>query len=88
MEPGDIIRVTRFRKHWLFGERVSSVTNLKRKDALRGWFPRRCAIELENDSVDNFECINTTENNVGIRNKIPRLRSKWIKSSIAINDIR
>lgn len=50
LEPEDVIKVTRFRKHWLFGERVvneiqqkEAITN---KKALRGWFPRRCAIEL------------------------------------------
>ncbi|KAI8123109.1 Palmitoyltransferase ZDHHC6 [Lucilia cuprina] len=47
LEPDDIIKVTRFRQHWLFGERV--VDDRKEKDIkkpLRGWFPRRCAVEL------------------------------------------
>lgn len=55
LEPEDIIKVTRFRKHWLFGERVvDAATELQKegggeaikKKPLRGWFPRRCAIEL------------------------------------------
>lgn len=51
LDPEDIIKVTRFRKHWLFGERVvdeSKEKSLKdiKKRHLRGWFPRRCAIEL------------------------------------------
>lgn len=49
LEPDDIIKVTRFRQHWLFGERVVDDRKEKDKDnkkPLRGWFPRRCAIEL------------------------------------------
>ncbi|XP_004523184.1 palmitoyltransferase ZDHHC6 [Ceratitis capitata] len=51
LEPGDVIKVTRFREHWLFGERVVPAIELrnpelKRKGPTRGWFPRRCAIEL------------------------------------------
>lgn len=46
--PGDIIKVTRFRKHWLFGERVVEEPDneSKRKEDTKGWFPRRCAVEL------------------------------------------
>ncbi|XP_018798713.1 PREDICTED: palmitoyltransferase ZDHHC6-like [Bactrocera latifrons] len=51
LEPGDVIKVTRFRQHWLFGERVVTdaelnMPDLQRKGPIRGWFPRRCAIEL------------------------------------------
>nr|XP_014086739.1 palmitoyltransferase ZDHHC6 [Bactrocera oleae] len=51
LEPGDVIKVTRFRQHWLFGERVVcdaelNMPDLQRKGPIRGWFPRRCAIEL------------------------------------------
>ena len=47
MEPDDIIKVTRFRQHWLFGERVQDEKKQKdNKIPTRGWFPRRCAVEL------------------------------------------
>lgn len=50
LEPGDIIKVTRFRQHWLFGERTlnegSQKDDVRQKQPLRGWFPRRCVIEL------------------------------------------
>ncbi|XP_017861138.1 PREDICTED: palmitoyltransferase ZDHHC6 [Drosophila arizonae] len=51
LEPNDLIRVTRKRKHWLFGERV--VGDDSRKGAIRGWFPRRCAVEV-NDNGDTI----------------------------------
>ncbi|XP_037951565.1 palmitoyltransferase ZDHHC6-like [Teleopsis dalmanni] len=65
--PGDVIKVTRFRKHWLFGERVLedvklNAKKMKRKGPIRGWFPRRCAIELitpdhvsDSDSVEDLD---------------------------------
>ena len=47
MEPDDIIKVTRFRQHWLFGERVMDEKKQKKnRIPSRGWFPRRCAVEL------------------------------------------
>ncbi|XP_017076918.2 palmitoyltransferase ZDHHC6 [Drosophila eugracilis] len=52
LRPDDIIRVTRFRNHWLFGERVPSEEELtgdkkrQRKGHIRGWFPRRSAVEV------------------------------------------
>lgn len=58
--PNDIVRVTRWKKHWLFGERdprveVEQQAGKKegKHQCSRGWFPRRCAIELiENDRDD------------------------------------
>ncbi|KAL7734120.1 hypothetical protein ACLKA6_011800 [Drosophila palustris] len=52
LEPNDLIRVTRIRNYWLFGERVLGEAsdqdqNKKlRKGPIRGWFPRRCAIDV------------------------------------------
>lgn len=57
LQPGDEVLVTRWKKYWLYGERI----NLKDCSAAprgsssfrhRGWFPRRCAVQLfclEND---------------------------------------
>lgn len=41
------MRVTRFRKHWLFGQRIFSVTDLQCTEPIRGWLPRGCVIEVE-----------------------------------------
>lgn len=52
LRPNDMIKVTRFRNHWLFGERVLSEQELagvkkrQRKGPIRGWFPRRSAVEV------------------------------------------
>ncbi|KAH8312001.1 hypothetical protein KR044_008968 [Drosophila immigrans] len=61
LQPDDIIKVTRFRRHWLFGEREVSETQQKRKTqrkgAIRGWFPRRCVVGLSEvpDSADSSD---------------------------------
>lgn len=46
LEPGDVVRVTRWRKHWLFGEKVDPKMEAK-KIRVRGWFPRKCANEIK-----------------------------------------
>eukprot|EP01135_Chromosphaera_perkinsii_P002071 Nk52_evm5s217 gene=Nk52_evmTU5s217 len=52
LEPGNEVLVTRFRTHWLYGEKkvegaeVKDIDNLKPEDrkqrGSRGWFPRHC----------------------------------------------
>ncbi|XP_053678454.1 palmitoyltransferase ZDHHC6 [Anopheles nili] len=45
---GDVVRVTRWRKHWLFGEKIQLCdmdTDATPQRRIRGWFPRRCAVE-------------------------------------------
>ncbi|CAK9820761.1 Palmitoyltransferase ZDHHC6 [Anthophora plagiata] len=50
---GDIVIVTRWGKYWLFGEKKREEENEK-QIRIRGWFPRRCAIEIiENSSALN-----------------------------------
>lgn len=57
----DVVRVTRWKKHWLFGEKVvASMRSGDSKDgdvkcAPRGWFPRQCAIELIENDYDDRE---------------------------------
>ena len=34
-------------RHWLYGDKVLS------EDRVRGWFPRRCAIEIINNGRDS-----------------------------------
>lgn len=50
LEPNDLIRVTRLQTFWLFGERVisnsNSVEERRKSDAIRGWFPRCCAVDI------------------------------------------
>ncbi|KAJ8980790.1 hypothetical protein NQ317_004791 [Molorchus minor] len=52
LNVGDAVWVTRWRKHWLFGEKIQPDLP-EGEEALhrtRGWFPRKCAVELiEND---------------------------------------
>merc|ERR1712111_21611 len=43
LSAGDTVKVTRWKKFWLYGDKVNS------EERIRGWFPRKCAIEI----VDN-----------------------------------
>lgn len=68
LEPGDVVKVTRWKKHWLFGEKdwpgkkteeqrngngKEDPKGTKKAIVDKGWFPRKCAIELiENDDDD------------------------------------
>jgi len=40
---GDLVRVTRWKKYWLYGDKV--ITSGGDEDRVRGWFPRHCAAE-------------------------------------------
>jgi len=44
--PGSIVRVTRWKKYWLYGELVQDKSQQDPKARVRGWFPRQCAVEL------------------------------------------
>ncbi|XP_017071778.2 palmitoyltransferase ZDHHC6 [Drosophila eugracilis] len=62
LQPGDLIQVTRIQEYWLYGERVISQEEKekgkRRKVAIRGWFPTRCAIEiLSEDSEIEMEIL-------------------------------
>uniref|UniRef100_A0A182Y4U2 Palmitoyltransferase n=1 Tax=Anopheles stephensi TaxID=30069 RepID=A0A182Y4U2_ANOST len=49
---GDLVRVTRWRKHWLFGEKIQEAESEANVKRIRGWFPRQCAVEYaEYDDV-------------------------------------
>lgn len=83
LEEGDVVHVTRWKRHWLFGEKEEeqvvvagtgtekrngggggggdkeTTTPKKKAKSVKGWFPRRCAIELiENDNEDRREYLN------------------------------
>lgn len=68
LEPDDLVNVTRWRKYWLFGEKIQqqesaavpngkqSGENLEIKPKrIRGWFPRRAAVEFFEDDDDSDE---------------------------------
>lgn len=40
LAPGDVLRVTRQRRHWLFGEKVDVMSGEETQRGPRGWFPR------------------------------------------------
>ncbi|XP_023020428.2 palmitoyltransferase ZDHHC6 [Leptinotarsa decemlineata] len=48
LNVGDTVMVTRWRKHWLFGEKIQDDLPAGEESLLRsrGWFPRRCAVEV------------------------------------------
>ncbi|XP_076074885.1 palmitoyltransferase ZDHHC6-like [Mytilus galloprovincialis] len=46
---GDKVLVTRWKRHWLYGTRLKREGEIKEgstKKRYRGWFPRRCAVEV------------------------------------------
>jgi palmitoyltransferase len=65
LEVDDLVNVTRWRKHWLFGEKLQPETSngvkngSKHKNGkiseenqakrIRGWFPRKSAVEFFED---------------------------------------
>jgi palmitoyltransferase ZDHHC6 len=69
LEVGDLVNVTRWRPHWLFGEKIQdepvkngkknhgNAENLQAKKRIRGWFPRQCAVDffVDNDVSDAEE---------------------------------
>ncbi|XP_016989782.1 palmitoyltransferase ZDHHC6 [Drosophila rhopaloa] len=59
LQPEDLIQVTRIQEHWLYGERVISEEEkeqgMRRKGAIRGWFPSRCAVEILGEESYNEE---------------------------------
>lgn len=75
LQPDDIIKVTRFRRHWLFGERVLSEMEhtavvqqrRQRKGPIRGWFPRRSVVAItempDSDSSDDVKPVKTSTSN-------------------------
>ncbi|KAH1019213.1 hypothetical protein HUJ04_009064 [Dendroctonus ponderosae] len=54
LDIGDVIRVTRWRKHWLFGEKLQPDLTEEQQVVFRqrGWFPRPCGVLV--DTEDEF----------------------------------
>ncbi|XP_013391587.1 palmitoyltransferase ZDHHC6-like [Lingula anatina] len=48
---GDKISVTRWRKHWMYGDKLLSDEEAKGKNRVRGWFPKRCARHDPQDGI-------------------------------------
>lgn len=53
---GDHIMVTRWRRHWLYGQNISAETSRKQ----RGWFPRKYVVELVDEETDFENTADTT----------------------------
>ncbi|KAL1508882.1 hypothetical protein ABEB36_003704 [Hypothenemus hampei] len=57
LDVGDLVQVTRWRKHWIFGEKIQS--NLPEEQAAllrqRGWIPKPCAVLIPNDEHSNSQ---------------------------------
>lgn len=56
LEVGDIMYVTRIRRHWLYGEKQVSPEKLPPRvlgesNQIKGWFPRCCVDELVEDGI-------------------------------------
>ena len=52
---GRSVRVTRWKKFWLYGELVQEAADTG-AGRVRGWFPRQCAVEV----VDHTDCCSGT----------------------------
>lgn len=46
LQPGDQVMVTRWKKYWLYGERIELGSKSTSATRHRGWFPRRCAVQV------------------------------------------
>lgn len=71
LDVGDLVNVTRWRKHWLFGEKIEEELepvikvgngknnndndDLKSRKRIRGWFPRQCAAEFFEDNESDSD---------------------------------
>ena len=61
LEVDDLVNVTRWRKYWLFGEKILKVENtngvkngdLKAVKNIRGWFPRKAAELIHEDDFED-----------------------------------
>lgn len=53
----DVISVTRWKCYWYYGKIISSNLNPLPKIKPRGWFPKRCVVE-----IDNFMSVNCITN--------------------------
>ncbi|XP_064618042.1 palmitoyltransferase ZDHHC6-like [Liolophura sinensis] len=55
VDKGDEVLVTRWKKHWLYGDKVLEKADGKGKKRERGWFPRQCAVEVINNGDMHHE---------------------------------
>ncbi|KAK7005090.1 palmitoyltransferase ZDHHC6 [Biomphalaria glabrata] len=56
VEVGEKVTVTRWKKRWLYGCKVVTESVNRKKTTgkrLRGWFPRKCAIEYVDDNMND-----------------------------------
>uniref|UniRef100_A0A0A9Z6P4 Palmitoyltransferase n=2 Tax=Lygus hesperus TaxID=30085 RepID=A0A0A9Z6P4_LYGHE len=53
LEPSETVNVTRWRKYWLFGEKINEDPESDASTRMRGWFPRCCVMELGLEAQDS-----------------------------------
>uniref|UniRef100_T1J7N8 Palmitoyltransferase n=1 Tax=Strigamia maritima TaxID=126957 RepID=T1J7N8_STRMM len=58
LDEGDRVLVTRWKRHWLYGEKILTELQYATQEVIRirGWFPRVCAVE-----ITNIEGVQSTE---------------------------
>jgi palmitoyltransferase len=52
--------VTRWKKYWLYGDKVLG-DDQDGADRVRGWFPRRCAVDVVDNTSDSRKQANGKE---------------------------
>ena len=53
LDAGDEVAVTRWKRHWLYGDKaMGNAEDSKGAKRVRGWFPRKCAVEVVDHSCE------------------------------------
>lgn len=57
LSKGEHVLVTRWKKYWLYGEKMEGEgekpINSKGGERIKGWFPRKCALEIVNHTCEH-----------------------------------
>lgn len=65
LQKNDIVHVTRWRKHWLFGEKAIKFESEEQgKKRIRGWFPRQCATDVYENGNGEMNLIDDEDGDV------------------------
>lgn len=71
INTGDNITVTRWKKHWLYGEKFKTDNALQGRE--RGWFPRKCVVKvITATNTPNNTNIHNIDNTFVINNKVSK----------------
>lgn len=66
LSKGDLVRVTRWKRYWLYGDKAIKQGSQQATEStgglrVRGWFPRHCAVEAIDDVQTNEEPTQPTQ---------------------------